>query len=216
MTTVQDIKTGTTTVGLIYDKGVVLAADMRASMGHIAYDEESEKIYDINGVVGVTNAGNVGDSLTIIRFLKSHAKVYELERNQKMTARAATTYISNILNGNRYYPYIVQLILGGFNGKPELFDLTPYGGVLERDKYAVSGSGTEQALNTLDLGYKKGMAEKEAIALGISAIESGKRRDLYSGGMGVTVFVIDKQGVRKIPKEQVEKIAKDAGIKIKS
>jgi len=211
---VQDIKTGTTTVGLIYNSGVVLAADQRASMGHIAYDDESEKVYKITDSLAVTNAGNVGDSLTIIRFLKSHAKLYELERNEKMTAKAATTFISNILNGNRHYPYIVQLIIGGYNGKPGLFDLTPYGGILERDKYAVSGSGTEQALNTLDLGYKKNMNEKEAIILGIKAIESGKRRDLYSGGASATVFIIDAHGVQQIKKEKIDAIIKDVEIKL--
>ncbi|MFH1391396.1 MAG: proteasome subunit beta [Candidatus Diapherotrites archaeon] len=205
----QDIKTGTTTVGLIFNGGVVLAADQRASMGHIAYDDEAEKIYKINDKLAVTNAGNVGDSLAVIRFLKSHARIYELERNETMTARAATTFLSNILNGNRYAPYIVQLVIGGFNSEPELFDLTPYGGILERDKYAVSGSGTEQALNTLDLGYKKDMSEKEGIALAVKAIESGKRRDLYSGGVSVTVFVIDSKGVRQLSKEQADKVSKE-------
>ena len=208
----QDIKTGTTTVGLIYDGGVVLAADQRASMGHIAYDEESEKVYKINNRMAVTNAGNVGDSLTIIRYLKSQAKLFELERNEEMTPRAATTMLSNVLNGNRYYPYICQLVIGGFNSKPELFDLTPYGGVIQRDKYAVSGSGTEQALNTLDLGYKKGMAEKDAIILAVKAIESGKRRDMYSGGLGATVFVVDRQGTKQLPKEKVDKIIKENAI----
>jgi len=211
---VQDIKTGTTTVGLIYDSGVVLAADQRASMGHIAYDDESEKVYKITNNLAVTNAGNVGDSLTIIRFLKSHAKLYELERNEKMTATAATTFISNILNGNRHYPYIVQLIIGGYNGKASLFDLTPYGGILERDKFAVSGSGTEQALNTLDLGYKKNMTEKEAITLCIKAIESGKRRDLYSGGVSSTVFIINEKGVQQINKEKIDSIIKEVAIKL--
>tara|TARA_Y100000310_G_scaffold193496_1_gene193440 strand:+ start:1611 stop:2246 length:636 start_codon:yes stop_codon:yes gene_type:complete len=205
----QDIKTGTTTVGLIFDGGVVLAADQRASMGHIAYDDEAEKIYKINNKLAVTNAGNVGDSLSIIRFLKSHSRMYELERNETMTAKAASTFLSNILNGHRYAPYIVQLVIGGFNSKPELFDLTPYGGILERDKYAVSGSGTEQALNTLDLGYKKGMSEKEGIALAVKAIESGKRRDLYSGGVSVTAFVIDSKGVRQLSKEQADKVSKE-------
>ena len=209
----QDIKTGTTTVGLVYDSGIILAADQRASMGHIAYDDESEKVYKITDNLAVTNAGNVGDSLTIIRFLKSHAKLFEIERNEKMTARAASTFLSNILNGNRYYPYIVQLIIGGYNGKPELFDLTPYGGILERDKYAVSGSGTEQALNTLDLGYKKGMNETQAVALAVQAIESGKRRDLYSGGLSATVFVVDAKGVRKVNNEKVIKIIEEVKIK---
>lgn len=205
----NDLKTGTTTVGLIYDSGVVLAADKRASMGHIAYEDESEKIYRIGNRLAVTNAGDVGDSLMIIRFLKSQARLYELERNEPMTARAAATFLSNIMNANRYYPYIVQLVIGGYNGKPELFDLTPMGAILERDKYAVSGSGTEPALTALDIGYRKSMNEKDAVALAVKAIESAKRRDIYSGGIGATVFVVDANGVRELPKAQVDRVAKE-------
>lgn len=207
-----DLKTGTTTVGLVYDSGIVLAADKRASMGHIAYEDESEKIYRINEGLAVTNAGDVGDSLMIIRFLRSHAKLYELERNERMTARAASTYLSNVLNANRYYPYIVQLVIGGYNGKPELFDLTPMGAVLERDKYAVSGSGTEPALVTLDNSYRKGMNERDAVALAVKAIEAAKKRDIYSGGVGATVFVIDAKGVRELAKDRVEKIIKEMAV----
>jgi proteasome beta subunit len=204
----KDLKTGTTTVGIVYNSGVVLAADKRASMGHIVYEEESEKIYDINGVFAVTNAGNVGDSLTVIRFLKAQAKIYELEREEKMTAKAAANLLSNVLSASRYYPFICQFLVGGFNGKPELFDVTPFGAMLERKNYAVSGSGTEQALATIDLGYKEGMSEKEAIALAVKAIEAGKRRDVFSGGKGATVFVVDSKGVRQIPEDVVAKFTK--------
>jgi proteasome beta subunit len=202
-----DLKTGTTTVGLKYADGIVLAADMRASMGHIAYEEEAEKIYRITDNIAVTNAGNVGDSLTIIRFLRSQARLYELEREQKMTVKAAANLLSNILNSNRYYPFIVQLIIGGVNSYPELFELTPYGGILERKEYAVSGSGTELALNTLDQGYKKGFGEEDAITLAIKAIEAGKKRDVYSGGKSVSVAVLDKSGIRFLNNEKVEKIS---------
>ncbi len=200
----KDIKTGTTTAGLKTADAVILAADMRASMGHIAYEEEAEKLYKITEFMGVTNAGNVGDSLTIIRFLRSQAKLYEMERKEHMTVKGAATLLSNILNANRYYPFIVQLIVGGINNKPELFEVTPFGGVLERKRYAVSGSGTDFALTVLDQGYKPGMSEEEGIALAISAIEAGKKRDIYSGGKSVSVMVIDKKGARMLPEKDVE------------
>ena len=203
----KDLKTGTTTVGIIYRDGVVLAADKRASMGHIVYEEDSEKIYQINDKMALTNAGNVGDSQAIVRFLKSQAKIYELERGEQMSARAASTMLSNVLNSNRYFPYISQFIIGGFSEKPELYDLTPYGGVLQRTQYAVSGSGTEPALNTIDLGYKTGLSEKDAVALAVRAIESGKRRDVYSGGKAATVFVVDAKGVKQLAFEDVAKVA---------
>ena len=53
------------------------------------------------------------------------------------------------------------------------------------------------------------MSEKDAIAIAVNAILSGKRRDLYSGGIGATVFVVDANGVRQIPKEKVDQIEQE-------
>ena len=200
----KDFKTGTTTVGLITKDGVVLAADKRASMGHLAYDENSKKLYKITDRIGATNAGSVGDSLTVVRFLKSHAGLYEIERNTKITPRALASYLANVLNSNRYFPFSVQFILGGLNKQPELFELTPYGGVLERNTYAVSGSGTELALTTLDQNYRKGMSEADGIALAVKAVNAGKKRDIYSGGKGVSVMVIDEKGTRELSESEVQ------------
>jgi proteasome beta subunit len=204
----NDLKTGTTTVGIILkdSKSVVLAADMKATMGHLNYDEESQKIYKITDYLAVTNAGAVGDSLTIIRFLRSQARIYEIERESKMSVKAASTFLSNVLNSNRYYPFSVQLLIGGANSKPELYELTPYGGMLERRQYGVSGSGTELALSVLDQNYRPNLSEKEGIALAVEAVKAAKRRDVYSGGRSISVMVISPSGIRKVPEKDVEKL----------
>ena len=206
----KQLKTGTTTVGLKFADGVVLGADMRASMGNIAYDEESEKIYKITDSMAVTNAGNVGDSLTIIRYLKSQARLYEIERNEKLSVKGATTLLSNILNGNRYYPYIVQLIIAGMNDEPELFEIGPFGGSIVRNQYAATGSGTDYALTTLDQNWEQGLSEEDGIRLAIKAIEAGKKRDIYTGGISVNVTVVNKNGVRMLSLDEVEKYIQQA------
>ena len=203
----QDLKTGTTTVGIVCKDAVVLAADMRASMGHIAYDEESEKVYKLSDTMGLTNAGSVGDSQTIIRFLKSQLQLYELEREEPMSVKAASTLLSNVLNASRYYPFICQFLIGGYlNGKPDLWEVTPYGGILQRPKYGVTGSGTEAALTTVDLGFKAGLSTDEGIKLAVRAIESGKRKDIYSGGKSVSVLVVDKSGIRILSEKEIAPI----------
>jgi len=201
----KDFKTGTTTVGLIASDSVVLAADMRASFGHIAYDEESKKLYRITDNIAVTNAGSVGDSLAVIRFLKSHARLYEIERDAKITPNAIVAYLSNVLNANRYYPFSAQFVLGGINAGPELYELTPFGGILKREKFAVSGSGTEPAMTTLDLHYRKGMSEEEGVALAIEAVNSGRRRDIFSGGKSIAVMVINRKGIKELSEAEVQK-----------
>ncbi len=200
----KSLKTGTTTVGVITKDSVVLAADMRASMGHIAYDEESPKLYKITDNIAVTNAGSVGDSLMVVRYLKSQARLFEIERETKMSVKAAATLLSNVLSSNRYFPFIVQFIIGGVNNKPELFELVPDGGLLERNKFAVSGSGTEFAMSVLDQQFREGMSTEEGTRVAVKAIMAGKKRDVYSGGKSVSVMVIDSGGVRQLGEEEVK------------
>jgi len=191
------LKTGTTTVGLVTKDSVVLAADMRASMGHLAYDEEVNKIYKIADNVALTIAGSVGDALTLVRFLRSHAKLFEIERETKITPKAIATFASNILNSNRFYPFYVQFIIGGINQKPELFDVDPSGGLLERKQFAVTGSGTELAMSVLDQNYNENFSTEQGIELAVRAVKASKKRDIYSGGIAVKVTVIDKNGVKE-------------------
>ena len=194
----KKLKTGTTTVGLVTKDSVVLAADMRASMGHLAYDEEVQKIYKIADNVALTIAGSVGDALALIRFLRSHAKLFEIERETKITPKAIATFVSNILNSNRFYPFFVQFVIGGVNQKPELFDIDPSGGLLERKKFAVTGSGTELAMSVLDQSYNENLSTEEAVNLAVKAVKASKKRDVYSGGVAVNVTIIDKNGVKEI------------------
>ena len=201
----SDLKTGTTTVGIIGKNIVILAADMQATMGNLSYDEESPKLYKITEHIGLTNAGNVGDSLRVIRFLRAEAEFYETERDVRMSPKAMATFLSNILNANRYYPYIAQFILGGNKEKPQLFELTPYGGILERSTYAVSGSGTTMALSVLDQQYKKDLCEKDAIKLAVTAITASKRRDVFTGGKSISVMLIKPNEIQELKESEVEK-----------
>ncbi len=202
----QEKKTGTTTVGIIGTDFVLLAADMQATMGSIAADDDAQKIYKITEKVGLTISGAVGDSLAIIRFLRAQANLYEIERETKITPLALTSLLSNILNGNRYYPYVFMPIIGGLNAKPELYEVTPFGCISEKKKYAVTGSGTEFALATLDIDYKENLSEDEALGLAVKAISISRNRDINTGGRGISVVVIDKSGFRKVDEKEVDKV----------
>ena len=193
----NELKTGTTTVGLIAANAVVLAADQRATMGHLASEEDFKKLYKITDNLGVSIAGAVGDALTLVRFLRSQAKLYEIERETKITGKALSTFLSNILHANRFYPFIAQFILASYNSEPELYTIAPYGDVIQKKDYTVSGSGTEFALTVFDQGYKKGLSTQEAVDLAIRAVKAAKRRDVMSGGLAVNVLIATKDGIQE-------------------
>jgi len=202
---VEGKKTGTTTVGIVGTDFVLLAADQQATMGSVVADEEAQKVYPITDFVGLTIAGGVGDALTLIRFLKAQAALYEVERGTKITPKAVASLLSNVLNGNRYYPFIFAPIIGGVNNAPELYEVDPFGGVSEKKKYAVTGSGSDFAISTLDSEYKEGIERDAALDLGVKAVMSAKNRDIYTGGKTITVVVIDKKGYRQLDAKEVEK-----------
>lgn len=210
----NELKTGTTTIGIIVKDAVILAADMQATLGHLSYDQESQKLYTITNHTAITSAGSVADSMTLIRFLQAHAKLYEIERETLMTAKAMATYISNVLNANRYFPFEVQFILAGMVRKPELFEIMPFGGYLERNKYATSGSGTTLALAVLDQFYKEGMSLDEGLKLATKAIMASKKRDIFTGGRSITLMVIDSNGVRSIEDTAVTKLVEEEKLKV--
>ena len=195
-------KTGTTTIGIVTKDSIVLAADMQATMGHISSNSDMAKIYKINNHLAVTVAGSVGDALVLVRFLRVQANLYELEHKRPMNARACATLLSNILNANRMVPFFTQFILAGSVGGFSLFNLDIAGGVVEEKQFSFTGSGSELALSVLDKHYKPNITTKEAIELAKEAISSAKKRDVFTGGQGIKIVVIRKDGIEELSTEK--------------
>ncbi len=193
-------KTGTTTVGIIAKDGIVLAADMQASMGNISVNNNTTKIYKINDSIAMTIAGSVGDAMVLIRYLQNHANLYELEHKRQLSTKSCVTLLSNILNSSKMVPFYSQLILAGAD--KELYSLDMLGGYNKEETFSFSGSGSELALSTLDKLYKPNLSIKDAIDVAREAITSAKKRDIFTGGDGIKVFVIKKEGIEELPVEK--------------
>ncbi len=198
-------KTGTTTVGIRTKDCVILAADQKATMGYFAIELNSQKVYKLTDKIGMTIAGGSGDAQTLVRFLRSQAKLFEVERDNSITTKALVTFIANILSGNRYYPFMVQFIIGGHTGTPQLFSMDAVGGMSDVDDYTVTGSGSEFAMGVLDTQYLSTMKKDDAIKLAIRAVTAAKKRDVMSGGHSITIMVIDSNGIQELNKKDVEK-----------
>ena len=203
-------KTGTTTVGLIYDGGVVLAAEKKATMGYLLDSKEARKVYPIDDRMAITTAGTVGDIQTIVRYMRAEVNIFKFQKNRKIGVRAATVLLANILQGSKYFPYLGQFIIGGVdeNG-PQVYSLDPAGGVVEGDKYYATGSGSPMAFGVLEDIYEEGMDEKRAIEVALKAVRAATRRDIASGGKGYTVVVINKDGLRELTEKEIETYLKE-------
>lgn len=204
---IEKLKTGTTTVGVICDGAVVLGAEMKATMGYLVASKVAEKILQIDGHIGMTIAGSVGDAQTLERYIKAELKLYKLREERNIPVKAAATLVSNILYSRSYFPYLVQLVIGGYDNKPTMYSLAPDGSVMEEKQYFSTGSGSPMAFGVLEDGYKKGMKVEEAKKLVIRAIKAAVQRDIASGGSGINIAIIDSKGFHKISQENVKSLA---------
>ena len=173
-------KTGTTTVALKCKDGVILAADRRATMGHFISNKEAQKIYQVDDRIAATIAGGVGDAQNVMRLLRAETKLFKMNRKQPMTIKAAATLMSNVLNGNRYYPYLVMSIIAGIDEVPRVFSIDPVGGLMEED-YLSTGSGSPIAYGVLESDYKKDKMVSDNLKVAAKAIKVAQERDSASG-----------------------------------
>ncbi len=203
-------KKGTTTVGIRGKDFVVLAADRQATMGHIVADPRAKKILKISPAMAITTAGLVGDAQILVRFLRARVKRLEVEEGKHPNPRKIVSLLSATLNANKQLPYWVELVVGAYTDAPYLFALDAVGAVTEVKDFTATGSGSPVALGVLETGYKADMDEKKAVELAVKAVEAARRVDIYTGGRepGIDVAVIDKEGVRFLEDEEVERIKK--------
>lgn len=194
---------GTTTVGLVFQGGVVLASEMRATMGYLIASKKAKKIYQIAERIGMTTAGGVGDAQQIARLMTVECSLYKIRRGRSMTVGAVATLLSNILNQNRYYPYYVQLLVGGMdeNGA-RLFSVDAMGGASREEEMVATGSGSPMAFGVLEDRFRKDMNEDEAVSLAVRAVRSAMKRDAGSGE-GIHVVVITQDAYREIEDQEV-------------
>lgn len=202
----ENVMKGTTTMGLVCKDGVVLASEKRATMGYFVASKTAKKIYQINGTVGMTTAGIVGDAQSLVRLISVEARLYQIKREEPMTVRAMSTLLSNILSSQRFFPYIVQLLMGGVdrNG-PHIFSVDPFGGYTEEKEIAATGSGAPIAYGVLEDRYSKELMPDKAAELAIQAMHSAMKRDTASGEE-MEVVVITKDKYEELSEEKVKEI----------
>ncbi len=189
-------KTGTTTVGIKVKDGVVLAADTQASLDHMVETLNIKKILPITDRIAITTAGSVGDVQMLARLLEAEARYYQFSWGRTLTTRAMANLLSNLLNENKWFPYMVQIIIGGYVDEPELANLDPLGGLVF-DKYTATGSGSPFAIAILEDGYKEDMDIEEARELALRAVRTAGKRDVYTGERKVQVMTITKDGMKE-------------------
>ncbi len=201
----EKILHGTTTVGIKAKDGVVLCADMRASAGYFIANNNTMKIQKIDEHAGMTMAGGVADAQNITDILRYHANIHRIQKQEPIPIKSLTRLTSLIFHQNRGYPFIADILVGGYdNSGPALFNIDMFGSVEEKT-YVTTGSGSPVAYGLLEEEYRDDLTVEEAKVIALRAVKAAITRNIGTGD-GINISIIDKDGFRLLTKEQKKAI----------
>jgi proteasome beta subunit len=183
---------GATAVGISFNNGVLLASERRISFGNFVVNKNTKKTFVLTENVGAACAGMVADMNVLARQVAALSKIRKFEIRRDLPTNSVAKLMSVIMFERRYFPLLTQVVVGGYDTKPQIYTLDPLGSLLP-DEYAAVGSGAEMALGVLDAQYNSKMNEEDARNLAIKSIRSSIQRDASSGD-GIDILIINNRG----------------------
>jgi proteasome beta subunit len=205
------MKTGTTTVALVAKDCIVLAADKRATAGHMIAGKKVDKILPVDDRMALTTAGSVSDIQLLVKLIKAELSLRKLRNGRNNLVKEAANMVASLVYNNirrfTMIPGVVHFLFAGQDKHGlKLYDIYPDGSIQEIDDFVASGSGSTFAFGVFDAQFKKDLTQDQAVDLAIRGVNSALQRDSASGD-GLDVVIVNKDGVKKI-------LTKDLSIKV--
>lgn len=202
------MKTGTTTIALRCKDGIVLAADTRATAGHMVVNRRAEKVHQISDNMAVTIAGTVSDAQLLIRLVKAELNLKRIRFGTESTVKEAANLLSGMIYNNirkmSMIPGVSHFLLGGKDTEGfQLYDLFADGSLTDIKEYVASGSGSIFAYGLLDTVYKADISVEEGIKLCVRSVNAALQRDSASGN-GINILTITNDGVKMVMEKELK------------
>ncbi|RYO74702.1 hypothetical protein DL764_010759 [Monosporascus ibericus] len=201
--------TGTTIVGCIYDGGVVIAADTRATSGPIVADKNCEKLHYISPQIWCAGAGTAADTEFTTALISSQLELHSLSTGRKPRVVTCMTLLKQHLF--KYQGYIgAYLVVAGVDPTgTHLFTVHAHGST-DKLPYVTMGSGSLAAMSVFETQWKPTMTKEDAMELCSQAIQAGIFNDLGSGSnVDLAVITAEKTTLHRghvKPNERSQKL----------
>jgi 20S proteasome subunit beta 2 len=180
--------TGTTIVGCIFDGGVVIAADTRATAGPIVADKNCEKLHYIAPQIWCAGAGTAADTEFTTSLISSQLELHALSTSRKPRVVTCMTMLKQHLFRHQGYIGAYLVVAGVDPTGVGLYTVHAHGST-DKLPYVTMGSGSLAAMSVFESTWKPKLTREEAVSLAAEAIKAGIFNDLGSGS-NVDVCVI--------------------------
>jgi len=215
MTSMPGVAHGTTIVALLYEEGVVVAGDRRATDGHQIAHRSIEKVFPADRHSAVAIAGAAGTAVEMVRLFQTQLEHYEKVEGTRLSLEGKANQLGQMVGANlamAMQGLVVIPLFAGYDlrlkrGRIFTYDVT--GGRFEESDFHATGSGGRDAKSTVKLGYREHLGRDEAVELAVAALYEAADEDTATGGpdplRGIypVVATVDAEGYRRLEDTEV-------------
>jgi proteasome alpha subunit len=167
----EAVKRGSTTIGIKTQSFALLASHIKPVRPLI---DPAEKIFAIDGHVGATGSGYIGDILQLIEELRLEAQKHRLNFESPIDVGSLAKHLGSFLHNYTIYavrPQAASVIVAGIDQMGvQLYQVDPSGTFMRGSGFAI-GQSSDIALDVVQREYSADMSVEQAVALSNKAIE---------------------------------------------
>jgi len=167
----EAVRRGSTTIGIKTPSFALLASHIKPVRQLI---DPAEKIFVIDGHVGATGSGYIGDILQLIEELRLEAQKHRLNFESPIDVGSLAKHLGSYLHNYTIYavrPQAASVIVAGVDQTGlQLYQVDPSGTFMRGSGFAI-GQSSDIALDVIQHDYSGDMSVDQAVALSNKAIE---------------------------------------------
>ncbi len=200
----EAVKRGSTSLGIVFRDGVVLASVK--PIGSLMVPSSAEKIFAIDDHIGAVAAGLLADARVLVNQARVRSQIHKITYEEPVDTWAVAHIIGDRMQISTLYaglrPYGVSFLLGGVDKTGvHLIESDPSGMLYEWQCYAI-GRGAQLANKIFKQKWRSNMNERDAILLAMEIMQKTEKERKE-----IDLAIIKKDSkFRKLTDEEIRKI----------
>lgn len=167
----EAVSRGSTTIGIKTPGFALLASHIKPARPLM---EPTEKVFSIDGHVGATGSGYIGDILQLIDELRLEAQKHRLSFESPIDVGSLAKHLGSYLHNYTIYavrPQAASVIVAGADQTGvQMYQVDPSGTYFRGAGFAI-GQSADSALDVVQREYSADMTVEQAVQLSNRAIE---------------------------------------------
>jgi proteasome alpha subunit len=203
----EAVKKGTTSLGLVFKDGVILATAKQVMK--LVVSNTIEKLFEIDDHIGAVAAGLLADARTLVNQLMVKAQINRITYEEPIDIWSLAKVLGDRMQFSTLYaglrPYGVSFLVGGVDAGPHIIEADPSGMLYEWKAYAI-GRGATIANKMFSDKYKDNLDEKAALKLIIEVIKKCEKVSDVVKSLEIAIIRVKDKKFQRLSEDQIRKL----------